>query len=209
MPWASRDAVGRWRWRIRVGALMGGLVSVVWAGPSPPMATLETGGPVLSSLELPSVSLGGGRFEFRVGFETDERPAPKFLADSFTISLTGSASDDAITVATIDTFGLTLAPSNPGGRFLPLSAIRMESAPLLAPPKFSSASSYRITIDVPEALQGRYPTMALDFFDNQNGVGSRALMGRSVDVIPEPGALPLMGFGVAAVALVRRWRKRS
>ncbi len=184
------------------------LVSMRALGQSAPLTSLETGGPVLRSLDLPAVSLGGGRFEFQVGFETDERPAPRFLSDSFTISLTGSTPDEAITVATLDAFGLTLAPSNPGGRFLPLSAIRMESAPLLAPPKFSSASSYRITIDVPEALQGRYPTMALDFFDNQNGVGSRALMGGPVDVIPEPGALPLMGFGVAALALFGRWRVR-
>jgi len=184
------------------------LISVRALGQSAPLTSLETGGPVLRSLDIPAVSLGGGRFEFQVGFETDERPAPRFLSDSFTISLTGSTPDEAITVATLDAFGLSIAPSNPGGRFLPLSAIRMESAPLLAPPKFSTAVSYRITVDIPEALQGRYQTVALDLFDNQNGTGSRGLTAGPVEVIPEPGALPLLGFGVAALALFGRWRVR-
>lgn len=187
---------------------MGGLVAQVVLGQSGRPATLETGGPVLKSLELPSVALGGGRFEFRVGFETDERPAPKFLADSFTISLTGSALEEVITVATLDAFGLSIAPSNPGGRFLPLSAIRLEQAPLLAQPRFSNAVSYRITIDVPEPLQGRYQTVALDLFDNQNGVGSRGLMAGPAEVIPEPGTMPLLGLGVAALALVAGRRVR-
>jgi hypothetical protein len=173
------------------------------------LTTLETGGPVLRSLDVPAVALGPGRYEFRVGFETEERPAPRFLADSFTISLAGSNPDRVIPLATLDTFGLTLAPSNPGGPVLDPAAIRWESVPLLAPPKFSIAVSYRLTIDLPESLRGQYPTLGLDFFDNQNGVGSRGLMAGPAEIIPEPSSLALVGSGLGVAAWGCRKRRSS
>jgi hypothetical protein len=191
-------------WRILA---IGWAASSVTLGQSNEWLALETGGAVLRTLEIPTVSLGNGRFEFQVGFETDEIPGPSFLADSFTISLTGAEPDQVITLATLDIFGLSLAPSNPGGRFLPLDSIRMNQLPLIAPPMFSNAVSYRLTVDVPETLQWRHQTVALDLFDNQNGVGSRGLIGRSAEAIPEPATLPLIGCAGAMLALLRRWRK--
>jgi hypothetical protein len=182
------------------------LASTLALGQPVGVTVMETGGPVLRSLDVPAVALGAGRYEFRVCFETDERPATRFLADSFTISLAGSNPDRVIPVATLDTFGLSLAPSNPGGLALDPSAIRWESIPPMAPPKFSLSVSYRLTIDLPESLRGDYPTLGLDFFDNQNGVGSRGLMAGPAEVIPEPSTLALMGsgMGVAAWVLQRR-----
>lgn len=172
------------------------------------LTAIETGGPVVRSVDFPAVSLGEGRYEIRVGFETDERPATRFLADSFTISLTGSSPDQVITVATLDTFGVSLAPSNPGGQPLDPSLIRLEPVPLLAPPRFSGAVSYRLTVDLPEALRGRYQTLALDFFDNQNGVGSRGLVAGPAEVVPEPTPLALLGSGLGLFACIRRYIRR-
>lgn len=170
----------------------------------------DTGGPVRVSREIPAVLIDANHFHFQIGFETAETPAPNFLADSLTISLLGGTPDQVVTLATIDTFQLTPAPENPGGIPLELTSITLKPAPLLATPTFPIAVAYDVAVTLPDGMVGDVYTVALDFFDNQNGLASRGLAALPVMNIPEPSTIGLLVLGsLSGLAIYHHPRRRA
>lgn len=171
------------------------------------LSLFDTGGPVRVSREFPAVLSDERHFHFQIGFETAETPAPNFLADSLTVSLLGDSPSQVLALATIDTFQLSPAPENPGGIPIELTSITLKPAPNLNTPILPAAVAYDVVITVPESMVGQVRTVALDFFDNQNGIASRGLAAIPVAAIPEPGTVVLLALGgITGLYLLRSRR---
>jgi hypothetical protein len=172
------------------------------------LVSFQTGGDVLQSHEssaVTTIGASGSEFHFLVGFETEEIPAVGSFFDSLTVSLRGSGGLPSVTVATVDAFGITPAPSAPGGLPLDLTSVSYFAAPELVVPTLAHVQTYDVTVVLPQEL-AKEPlvlTVVLDFFDNQNGVVSKAYVALPT-AVPEPGTWVLLGTGLAALVWARR-----
>lgn len=169
--------------------------------------SLQTGGEVLTSQEtavVASAGVSGPEFRFRIAFETDEVPAAGGFFDSITVGLRGGSGSTA-TLATVDAFGITPAPSTPGGMFLDAAAVTYASTPVVSDPVLAHGQTYDVTVVLPAGLAGAgvLLVVTLDFFDNQNGIASKATI-QVPTVVPEPGPVALLLTGLAVWSWTRR-----
>ncbi len=169
--------------------------------------SLQTSGEVLTSQEtavVASAGVSGPEFRFRITFETDEVPSPGGFFDSITVGLRGGSGPTA-TLATVDAFGITPAPSTPGGMFLDAAAVTYESTPVGPGSLLAGGQNYDVTVVLPAGLAGPgvLLVVTLDFFDNQNGIASKATI-QVPTAVPEPGQVGLLLTGLAVLSWTRR-----
>ena len=169
--------------------------------------SLQTGGEVLTSQEtavVASAGVSGPEFRFRIAFETDEVPSAGGFFDSITVGLRGG-SGPAATLATVDAFGITPTPSTPGGMFLDAAAVTYASIPAFSAPVLAHGQNYDVTVVLPAGLAGAgvLLVVTLDFFDNQNGIASKATI-QVPTAVPEPGPVALLLTGLAVLSWTRR-----
>lgn len=194
------------RWGSAVALVLAAGFGEPLVAEDPALVSFQTGGGVLVSQEFPAVKDSGSSFHFQLGFDTAEAPVPGTFADSLTISLLGPATGQVLALATVDAFGLTPAPPNPGGLFLDLAAIRYETVPALVAPTNPRTFAFDVRVALPVEFTGQPLTVALDFFDNQNGLASKAYFAQP-QTVPEPSTFALVAVGLAAV-LARRNARR-
>jgi hypothetical protein len=126
------------------------------------------------------------------GFATDEKPQPGFIADSFTISITGPTGTGYL--VTSDANGTQWAPLVPGALPVSTSSLQWFGTPFLAPTQgLTNLASYAVAYTLPASWQGVPLTINFDLFDNQNALQSLAYY---TIPIPEPSgeALLVLGF---------------
>lgn len=169
--------------------------------------SLQTGGEVLTSQEtavVASAGVSGPEFRFQIAFETDEVPSAGGFFDSITVGLRGGSGSTA-TLATVDAFGITPAPSTPGGMFLDAAAVTYASIPAFSAPVLAHRQNYDVTVVLPAGLAGTgvLLVVTLDFFDNQNGIASKAFI-QVPTAVPEPGPVALLLTGLAVWSGTRR-----
>ena len=163
---------------------------------------------VTRSIDL-TVGLAAGvpaEVHFQMAFGTQESASPGGLHDSVTATL--ATTDDSLfaAVATMDVFGLTLAPVLTGG--VPVNAASIDLAPLSPPMSvpagFSTRIGYSISLPVPDAFAGKDLRIYFDLVKGDvGGTASEARAFVPLVAVPEPEAWWLLAM-LPAWAVWRR-----
>jgi hypothetical protein len=166
------------------------------------------GSDVLTSRFAPillSETAEGSFFNFKIGFETFETTSSGGFLDSLSISIYTTDPSRVALIATIDAFGASVTPENPGGVPLSSEAVRLTLAPHGGPIQAPTQFDFDMQVRVPAELAGQQVNAALDFFNNQNGAQSFGYA--ELPVVPEPGVMGLIGLGGFCFGVVR-WKGR-
>jgi hypothetical protein len=158
------------------------------------------------TVQIPATLTTSGRFQYEIGFSTQEQAAFGTLFDSLTLTLARSDGSNAANIATGDVFGLSIEPISTGG-LLDGGAINAQQVAartaLLLNPNIEFA--YLIEVSLPPALTGSDLTTTFSFFNNGDEIPTKAY----AVVIPEPQPVALIATACAIGLLFRLHRKRA
>ena len=141
-----------------------------------------------------SSSDAASRVEFKFGFASAEPIGPGFVMDSFSVGLLDAQSGLSAVVLLMDVNGLFIAPRTEGTVFL--ERIRINIASIPTPPlqpELTHRQSFRLSMPIPEELQGRPLLLLATLYDNQDDGSSLAWVDDLV-VVPEPPLWGLLGL---------------
>ena len=199
----------------RVGLLVGwlaltgsGVFGQVFLSGEVAQFTTAEGFLVTRSIDLtPGVAAGvPSELHFQMAFGTQESASSGGLHDSLTATL--ATRDDSLfaAIATMDVFGLTLAPVLTGG--VPVNAAGISlaplSSPMTAPAGFGTSLGYAFSLPVPGAFAGKDVKLYFDLVKGDvGGTASEARAYVPLAAVPEPESWWLLA-ALPAWAVLRR-----
>jgi len=178
--WHSLKTSRPWPWLRHAHrcstALAAGITLGLTAAPvllvDPLLHPLQTGrGISLQNLSIalaPPAGILARSVEFTVGFASAESPGPATFLDSLSVFLQGSLPANTAFLLTADAPGFVWQPPLPGGLTPDPISLRSIEVPWPLPPESSPGDyhAYRVTFELPPALQSGPLELRLSLFDN-------------------------------------------
>lgn len=176
----------------------------LWLAPGAAVGTdglhLETGqGTALQRVSVPLVippdySAAGLRFD--VAFGTDELIVPGEFVDSFTVTLRTTNRLHAVTLLTVDRFGVAWIPGDPGGLLDPVRDLFVTPAePFSGNDGFAFQTQYNVLVQIPPPFLTQPSVLVVTLFDNEDAESSRASIS-NLEI--RPGAMALLALESSA-----------